>query len=99
MLPVPLKVVTAGESHGPGLTTIVEGLPAGLELDQEAIDGDMARGEPRPAPGGGAARPHEGRPDRPPGRQPRLQELGRADEPVAGRGGRARGAPPASRPC
>ena len=43
MLPVPLKVVTAGESHGPGLTTIVEGLPAGLELDQEAIDGDMAR--------------------------------------------------------
>jgi len=43
MLPVPLHVVTAGESHGPGLTTIVEGLPAGLELDQEAIDGDMAR--------------------------------------------------------
>jgi chorismate synthase len=40
---VPLHVVTAGESHGPGLTTIVEGLPAGLELDQEAIDGDMAR--------------------------------------------------------
>ncbi len=40
---VPLKVVTAGESHGPGLTTIVEGLPAGLELDQESIDGDMAR--------------------------------------------------------
>jgi chorismate synthase len=40
---VPLHVVTAGESHGPGLTTIVEGLPAGLELSQEAIDGDMAR--------------------------------------------------------
>src|SRR3712207_7262935 len=40
---VPLHVVTAGESHGPGLTTIVEGLPAGLTLDQEAIDGDMAR--------------------------------------------------------
>ena len=40
---MPLKVVTAGESHGPGLTTIVEGLPAGLELDPEAIDGDMAR--------------------------------------------------------
>jgi chorismate synthase len=43
MSAVPLHVVTAGESHGPGLTTIVEGLPAGLELDQEAIDGDMAR--------------------------------------------------------
>ena len=40
---MPLKVVTAGESHGPGLTTIVEGLPAGLELDPESIDGDMAR--------------------------------------------------------
>jgi chorismate synthase len=40
---VPLHVVTAGESHGPGLTCVVEGLPAGLELDQESIDGDMAR--------------------------------------------------------
>src|SRR3569623_1566201 len=38
-----LKLITAGESHGPGLTCIVEGLPAGLELDQQAIDGDMAR--------------------------------------------------------
>jgi chorismate synthase len=38
-----LHVVTAGESHGPGLTCVVEGLPAGLELDQESIDGDMAR--------------------------------------------------------
>src|SRR5215210_3504275 len=43
MLAVPLHVVTAGESHGPGLTTIVEGLPAGLRLEQEAIDRDMAR--------------------------------------------------------
>ncbi|RKQ86940.1 chorismate synthase [Solirubrobacter pauli] len=40
---MPLHVVTAGESHGPGLTTIVEGLPAGLELSQEAIDRDLAR--------------------------------------------------------
>jgi chorismate synthase len=38
-----LKLTTAGESHGPGLTCIVEGLPAGLELDREAIDADMAR--------------------------------------------------------
>ena len=38
-----LHVVTAGESHGPGLTCVVEGLPAGLELDLAAIDGDMAR--------------------------------------------------------
>src|SRR3954451_20796673 len=38
-----LKLITAGESHGPGLTCIVEGLPAGLELDRESIDADMAR--------------------------------------------------------
>ena len=38
-----LRVVTAGESHGPGLTTIVEGLPAGLPLDRDAVNADMAR--------------------------------------------------------
>jgi chorismate synthase len=38
-----LRFVTAGESHGPGLTAIVEGLPAGLELTPEAIDRDLAR--------------------------------------------------------
>src|ERR687891_710690 len=37
------RFVTAGESHGPGLTAIVEGLPAGLELSAEAIDRDLAR--------------------------------------------------------
>jgi chorismate synthase len=38
-----LRMTTAGESHGPGLTCIVEGLPAGLELDREAINRDLAR--------------------------------------------------------
>ncbi len=38
-----LDLITAGESHGPGLTCLVQGLPAGLELDREAIDRDMAR--------------------------------------------------------
>jgi chorismate synthase len=38
-----LKLTTAGESHGPGLTCIVEGLPAGLALDRDAINRDMAR--------------------------------------------------------
>jgi chorismate synthase len=38
-----LRFTTAGESHGPGLVAIVEGLPAGLELDRERIDADMAR--------------------------------------------------------
>jgi chorismate synthase len=38
-----LRLITSGESHGPGLTCIVEGLPAGLELRQEDLDRDMAR--------------------------------------------------------
>jgi len=35
--------MTAGESHGPALTAILEGLPAGLALDQQAIDRELAR--------------------------------------------------------
>ena len=38
-----LRLITAGESHGPGLTFIVEGLPAGLELTPEMLNGDMSR--------------------------------------------------------
>jgi chorismate synthase len=38
-----LRFLTAGESHGPCLTAIVEGLPAGLALDVEAINRDLAR--------------------------------------------------------
>ena len=38
-----LRFTTAGESHGPGLVAIVEGMPAGLELDRDALDRDMAR--------------------------------------------------------
>jgi len=37
------RFTTAGESHGPGLVAIVEGLPAGLALDRETLDRDMAR--------------------------------------------------------
>jgi chorismate synthase len=37
------RFVTAGESHGPGLAAIVEGMPAGLALDRAALDRDMAR--------------------------------------------------------
>jgi chorismate synthase len=38
-----LRLTTAGESHGPGLTCIVDGLPAGLEIDREAINRDLQR--------------------------------------------------------
>jgi chorismate synthase len=40
---VELSYVTAGESHGPGITAVVSGLPAGLALDREAIRSDLAR--------------------------------------------------------
>ncbi len=38
-----LRLITAGESHGPGLTCLVEGLPAGLRLTPEDLNEDMAR--------------------------------------------------------
>ena len=38
-----LRFLTAGESHGKGLTVIIEGLPAGLSLSEEYILGDMRR--------------------------------------------------------
>lgn len=38
-----LRYLTAGESHGPALTGILEGLPAGLELVAEDFDRDLAR--------------------------------------------------------
>jgi chorismate synthase len=38
-----LKFTTAGESHGPGLVAVVEGLPAGLEITPDDLDRDLAR--------------------------------------------------------
>ena len=38
-----LRFLTAGESHGPGLVTIVEGVPAGLEVTREGIGLELAR--------------------------------------------------------
>jgi chorismate synthase len=38
-----LHLITAGESHGPRLTCIIEGLPAGLALDRDAINLDLSR--------------------------------------------------------
>ena len=37
------RFLTAGESHGRALTAIVEGVPAGLALDEECIAGDLKR--------------------------------------------------------
>ena len=38
-----LELATAGESHGPALLGILSGLPAGLVLDRDAINGDLRR--------------------------------------------------------
>ena len=38
-----LRLLTAGESHGPALTVVVDGLPAGLTVDRAAIDADLRR--------------------------------------------------------
>lgn len=38
-----LRFLTAGESHGPSLTAILEGLPAGLSLTPDLIDKELAR--------------------------------------------------------
>ncbi|WP_210469189.1 chorismate synthase [Sporosarcina sp. 6E9] len=38
-----MRFFTAGESHGPQLTAIIEGLPAQMELTTEMINGELAR--------------------------------------------------------
>ena len=40
---MPLRYFTAGESHGPGLTAVVDGFPAGVPVDIAAINRDLAR--------------------------------------------------------
>ena len=38
-----LTLETAGESHGPALTTLLRGLPAGLDLDLDFINAELKR--------------------------------------------------------
>ena len=38
-----LRFLTAGESHGPQLTVVIEGLPAGLEISEDDLRRDLAR--------------------------------------------------------
>jgi chorismate synthase len=38
-----MRWLTAGESHGPELVGIIEGLPAGFAVSSEAIRADLAR--------------------------------------------------------
>ena len=47
-----LHVVTAGESHGPGLTAVIEGLPSGIPVDESLIRTDLARRQLKTGAGG-----------------------------------------------
>ncbi len=38
-----IRYITAGESHGQALTMIIDGMPAGLSLDEKSINRDLAR--------------------------------------------------------
>lgn len=38
-----LRLLTAGESHGPGLVGVLEGLPAGMRVSTRGVDRDLAR--------------------------------------------------------
>jgi len=38
-----LRFLTGGESHGPALVIVIDGMPAGLSLSADAIDRDLAR--------------------------------------------------------
>lgn len=38
-----LRLLTAGESHGPGMSGILEGLPAGMRVSTREVDRDLAR--------------------------------------------------------
>ncbi|MCJ7622957.1 MAG: chorismate synthase [Anaerolineaceae bacterium] len=40
---MPIRFLTSGESHGPALVTIIEGLPAGLPLSENIIDWYLQR--------------------------------------------------------
>jgi chorismate synthase len=38
-----LRLLTAGESHGPGLVGVLEGLPAGMRVNTKLVDRDLER--------------------------------------------------------
>ena len=93
-----LRWITAGESHGPALVAVLEGMVAGVEITTKELTTELARRKlghgrsPRMAfeadelevIGGDPARPDAGRPGRGADRQHRVAEVG------DGHGGRPR---------
>src|SRR5689334_13271806 len=53
---MPLRMLTAGESHGPLVLTILEGMPAGVPLAAADLNPDLARRQGLSASG----KPHPG---------------------------------------
>ncbi|MGA1078512.1 MAG: chorismate synthase, partial [Nitriliruptoraceae bacterium] len=45
-----MRLLTAGESHGPALVATVEGLPAGLAVSSALRGAQLARRRPGPGP-------------------------------------------------
>lgn len=58
------RLTTYGESHGPGLGGVVDGCPAGLELDESDIQKALDERRPGPSLTGGAAATPRREPDR-----------------------------------
>lgn len=54
-----MRYMTAGESHGPKVTAIVEGVPAGLRISEESINADLARRQAGYGRGGRQAIEHD----------------------------------------
>src|SRR5688572_20769529 len=57
--PLMIRFLTAGESHGPGLTVILDGLPAGLDVSVDLIDADLRRRQAGYGRGGRMAIEHD----------------------------------------
>ena len=109
-----LRFLTAGESHGPELVAVVEGDPAGFDIDLAKINHDLARRQKGYGRGGRMAIEHDevrvvsgirfgrsmGSPITLHRRESRLQKLAKADVGRSRRPRRGRtGHAAASRPC
>ena len=106
-----MRWLTAGESHGPALVAVLEGVPAGVEVTSAEIGRELARR--RLGYGRGARMAFEQdeveiiggvrhgadprQPGRDPGRQLRVAEVGDGDGGRPGRPGRPRRRRPATR--
>ena len=51
-----IRYLTAGESHGPSLTVIMEGVPAGVKLEEKLLQQEMARRQQGVGRGGSCGR-------------------------------------------